>query len=81
MSLLFLPGGGVYQTEREEEHVPMDYLRMLMVLADTGAQMGLGLHCANCKQDLVGDNDILSPTFRMECACRTFVGKNPTRAA
>ncbi len=79
MSLIFTPGGGVVNTERLEEYLPPEYLRMLVVMADTSAQIDIGLHCSRCGQDLMGMNNPSDTHFRMECACRTFTGKNPMR--
>ena len=62
---------------REEVRVPPEYLKMIAVLADTSAQMRLGLHCSKCGQDLIGKNAHGDRRWVMECACRTFIGGNP----
>jgi hypothetical protein len=66
---------------REEVTIPPEYAKMLAVFADTSSQIDLGLHCSRCKQDLVGKNARLDTRWILECACRTFVGGNPLRAA
>lgn len=64
---------------RTEQVVPPEYLKMLAVLADTSAQIKLGLHCSLCGQDLIGKNSFSDRRWTMECACRTFIGGNPLR--
>lgn len=59
------------------EEVDPEYLRMILVLANTSTKMGLGLHCSRCGQDLVGKNAEHDRFFTMECRCRVFIGKNP----
>lgn len=65
---------------RTTQELPPEYLRMLHVLADTSAQIRLGLHCADCKQDVVGQNSERDGRWTMACGCRTFVGRNPSHA-
>lgn len=77
MGVLFGPGGSVISTAREEVTLPPEYLKMLAVLGNTSGDIGLGLHCAKCKQDVVGKNGTGDKRWMMECACRTFVGGNP----
>jgi hypothetical protein len=62
---------------REDVPVPREYLRMLAVLAETSAQMDLGLHCSRCGQDLHGANAPADRRWSLACGCRTFVGGNP----
>ena len=76
MSILYTPHGAV-NLAREEVAVPPEYLKMLAVLANTSADIGLGLHCAKCKQDVRGSNSERQGRWTMECGCRTFVGRNP----
>jgi hypothetical protein len=79
LSLIFTPNGGMINTERTDEDLPPEYLRMLVVLADTSAQLDIGLHCSRCNTDLVGSNNVNDPRMMLECACRTFTGPNPMR--
>jgi hypothetical protein len=67
-------------TERQTVNLPPEYMKMLAVLAETSAQIDLGLHCSRCNQDLSGKNATADKGWIMECACRTFVGRNPTKA-
>lgn len=76
MTQIWTPGG-MLSTERKEQHLPPEYLRMLAVLAETSGDIRIGLHCADCKQDIVGKNARADNKWIMECACRTFIGVNP----
>lgn len=76
MSLIYTPSGMV-NTEREEMLVPPEYLKMLAVLGDTAGDLKLGLHCAKCKQDFRAANSGRDAQWKLECGCRTLVGKNP----
>ena len=78
MRVLWTPGGGAIPVDREEVALPVEYLRMLMVLAETSADMDLGLHCSRCKENITGQNSMSDLVWRLECACRTFVGDNPS---
>lgn len=64
-------------TAREEVRLPSEYMQMLAVFAKTCAQIHLGLHCAQCGQDLGGKNADQDHRWMMECGCRTFFGANP----
>jgi hypothetical protein len=66
---------------REEVILPPEFAKMLAVLGDTAADIHLGLHCSMCGQDVVGKNARADTRWILECACRTFVGGNPLRAA
>lgn len=74
---LWTPGGLVNVGERVEVRVPPEYMRMVAVLAETSSDIGLGIHCSRCGQDLVGKNARADTQWIMECACRTFIGANP----
>jgi hypothetical protein len=78
MTMLFTPGGMI-NTDRVEVRLPPEYLQMLAAFAETSGEIELGLHCAICKQDLVGKNARADRKWIMECACRTFVGGNPLK--
>jgi len=67
--------------ERAQVMVDPAYLKMVAVLAETSQQFDLGLHCSRCKQNLRGVNGHGDKRWVMECACRTFTGKNPFLAA
>jgi hypothetical protein len=77
VSLLFTPGGGVINTERKEEHWPLWFMKMLHVFAMTAGDIGLGIVCEHCKQPLFGKNADADNFWKMECACRTYIGRNP----
>lgn len=70
---------GVVVPERQEQRCPPEYMRMLAVLADTSAEIHLGLRCTRCGQDVVGKNARSDNRWIMECACRTFIGANPLK--
>ena len=76
--LLWTPAGFA-NTAREQQVLPPEYLRMLSILADTSAQIDVGLHCSRCGVDLVGQNDHSDSRWMLECGCRTFLGGNPAR--
>lgn len=62
---------------RQDVVLPPEYMQMLAALAETSSEIDLGLHCSRCHQDLTGRNGHGDRRWVMECACRTFVGKNP----
>lgn len=64
---------------RTEVKLPMEYMQMLAVLAETSADIDLGLHCSRCKENVVGKNARGDNRWIMECACRTYIGTNPLR--
>ena len=80
MSLIYTPAGMV-NTEREEVAVPPEYMRMLAVLGDTAGSLKLGLHCALCSQDFRAGNSGTDAQWKMECGCRTLIGRNPMARA
>lgn len=67
-------------TKRQTVNLPPEYMQMLAVLAETSGDINLGLHCSVCHENVVGMNGHSDTRWIMECACRTFVGKNPTRS-
>lgn len=73
MTQIWMPG----VKARTEQRLPPEYLRMLAVLAETSGDIRIGLHCADCDQDIVGKNARADNHWIMECACRTFIGGNP----
>jgi hypothetical protein len=77
MSLLYTPDGGVVNTERQEVHWPLEFMRMLAIFARNCDDAKLGVHCAGCKQPLQGQNSTSDNFWKMECACRTYIGRNP----
>lgn len=76
MAHLYTPHGRV-NLEREVVDVPPAYLDRILLLADTTNDIQLGLHCTRCQQDVRGANRTSDGLLRMECGCRTFVGRNP----
>lgn len=77
--MIWTPGGSL-SLEREQINCPPDYMRQVALLADTSAQMEIGLQCFRCKQILRGANAWSDAKWVMECGCRTYVGKNPSKA-
>lgn len=65
---------------RQEVKVPAEYMQMVAALADTSSIIDLGLQCTRCKQYLTGLNAKADTMWKMECACRTFIGVNPLRS-
>lgn len=51
----------------------MEWLRQF---ADVAQALGLGLHCAKCKADLIGKNADSDARFTVMCECREFTGPN-----
>lgn len=74
MTDILIPG-------RQTVKLPMEYMQMLAVLAETSAEISVGLHCSQCKENIVGKNARGDNRWIMECACRTFVGTNPLGGA
>lgn len=81
MSTLFTPDGRTIETERPEVHWPLEFMRMLCIFAQNCGDIQLGLTCERCKQALQGHNARSDNFWRMECACRTYLGKNPLSTA
>jgi hypothetical protein len=81
VSLIYTPDGGAINTERPEMHWPLEYMRMLAIFARNCEDAGLGMHCAKCKQPLQGHNAREDNFWRMECACRKYIGRNPLPTA
>lgn len=81
MSLIFTPDGGVVNTERQEMHWPLDFMRMLAIFARNCDDTHLGIRCEDCKQMLQGTNAREDNFWRLECACRTYLGRNPLPTA
>jgi hypothetical protein len=75
--MLLSTPGGILSTGRTEERWPPEFMRMIALLAETSADIDIGLHCSRCKENLVGRNAREDRQWRLECACRTFVGANP----
>lgn len=76
---LWTPGGTI-STERQTVNLPPEYMKMLAVFGETSSEINLGLHCSRCKQDVVGKNATADKGWIMECACRTFIGRNPIQS-
>lgn len=81
MSTIFTPGGGVIETERPEIHWPAEFMRMLAIFAANCGDIQLGIRCERCQQPLDGRNARSDNFWRMECACRKYIGKNPLSTA
>jgi len=80
-SILFAPDGRAISSERTEVHWPLAFMRMLAIFARNCEDGKLGIICENCKQPLQGQNAREDNFWRMECACRTYTGKNPLPTA
>lgn len=74
--MLFAPDGTVLEA-RKQEHWPAEFMKMLAVFALACTDTGLGVVCQRCKTTLVGANAREDNYWKMECQCRTYVGKNP----
>jgi hypothetical protein len=48
----------------------------LRQFADVAQALGLGIHCAKCKGDLVGKNSDSAAVYGVSCGCRDFVWRN-----
>ena len=81
MSLIYTPDGGAINTERPEIHWPLEFMRMLAIFARNAGDIQLGLTCERCKESLQGRNATSDNFWRMECACRTYIGRNPLSSA
>lgn len=75
MAQLYTPHG-VVNLDRQEYPLPTEYMKALADFADDSATLGLGIHCARCKQDIRGANSGADAMWKLECGCRTFVGRN-----
>jgi hypothetical protein len=64
-------------SERTEQRLPVEYMRMLTAFALHSNDLDLGLYCSRCGVNLSGKNASVDNRFLMECACRTFIGANP----
>lgn len=73
------PSGALY-IRREQLTLPPEYMQMLAALAETSSVIDVGLHCSRCKESLSGKNATSDNRWIMECACRTFVGRNPIKS-
>ena len=73
---LFAPDGNVLRA-RTEEHWPPDFMKMLSVFALSCADTHLGIVCERCDQALQGSNAREDTYWKLECACRTYRGRNP----
>jgi hypothetical protein len=77
MSILYTADGSAINTERQEIHWPLEFMRMLAIFAVNCEETQLGLTCGRCDQKLHGANAREDNFWRMECACRTYLGRNP----
>ncbi len=81
MSLIFTPDGGAVNTERQEVHWPLEFMRMLAIFAANAGDIQLGIRCERCQQALQGHNAKADNFWHMECACRKYIGRNPLPSA
>jgi hypothetical protein len=81
VSMIWTPDGGMISTERKEVHWPLDYMRMLAIFARNCEDAKLGIRCESCQQMLHGQNAREDNFWRMECGCRTYIGRNPLPTA
>jgi len=75
MPQIWTPGGMV-DTERQEVQVPAQWLQACADFAEDAADIGWGLHCSRCKQDISGRNASADKHWKLECACRTYIGNS-----
>ena len=76
MSLIFTPAG-VVDTERPVVEMHPSVAVKLAIFAEVAGELGWGLHCSRCKQDVVGHNAKEDTRWRTDCGCRTYMAKNP----
>lgn len=76
MSLIFTPSG-VIDTERPVVQMNPHVAVKLAIFAEVAGELEWGLHCSRCKQDISGKNAREENDWRMDCGCRTYVGRNP----
>jgi hypothetical protein len=68
---------GTAPPQRGEVLLPMEYLKMLVLLAAASEHdYHLVLTCSDCKQQVDGENARQDNFWRMHCSCRSFVGVN-----
>lgn len=75
MSQIWTPTGMV-ETERQQQTLPVEFMRMIVVFADCAGQISWGLHCSRCNQNISGHNAREDNRWHMECGCRTYTGAN-----
>ncbi len=78
MSPILLPSG---REARIEVHWPPEFMRQLAIFVVTCTDTQLGVRCERCKEPLQGQNAREDNYWRMECACRTYLGRNPLPSA
>lgn len=75
---LWTPDGMVTLGGKKPERVELrkGVMEWLRQFSDVAAALGLGLHCARCKADLVGKNADSDRVFSVACGCREYIGEN-----
>lgn len=79
--MIYAPDGSAIETNRPEMHWPPEFMKMLAVFALACGEISLGVVCERCKQPLQGHNAREDNFWKMECACRKYVGRNPMSTA
>jgi len=51
----------------------------MAAVANHLSRLGIGLHCARCEADLVGNNADTDKMFSVSCRCREFIASNMNR--
>lgn len=77
--MLYAPNGTVLEA-RKQEHWPPEFMKMLAVFALGCTETSLGIVCNICKTPLQGANAREDNYWKMECSCRTYIGRNPMNA-
>lgn len=84
--MLYGPNGSVMEA-RHQEHWPPEFMKFLALFAETCTEHGLTLVCRRCKSageydgmELSGANAREDNYWKMECSCRTYIGRNPMNA-
>lgn len=78
MSVSLYTPTGARMKRREVVEMPWGVMQRFIDFSQAVAlRYGLGIHCAACKQDLVGNNSEHDPVLKMTCGCREFWSTNP----
>lgn len=74
--MIHLPGGGAVRRSEIVALRPAE-MRFFRDFHAIAQKYNLGLHCAECGQDLVGGNSGHESHFIISCGCREFKGERP----
>lgn len=66
---------GLLIQPREPIEIPHELMLFLKTFSEFAQTARMGLHCAICKQDIVGGSHFAGDVkLTMQCGCRKFVG-------